>query len=120
MLNFPKYTCFYIFFIQETKYEHYLNPPPTIFVSLIESYVKSGKLETTLRLLEIHVAAGQIDLAMKLYNSMTNAGLKPDLMTKVHLILYTPNLAHLCRCQCIVYIIRLIDANIRKKIINVQ
>jgi len=43
--------------------------------------MKSGKLETALRLLEIHVVAGQIDPAMKLYNSMTNVGLKPDLST---------------------------------------
>jgi len=62
------------------------NPPPTIFVSLIESYVKSRKVETALRLLEMHFVVGQIDTAMKLYNSMTNVGLRHGLSTYIVLL----------------------------------
>ena len=53
--------------------------------------MKSGKLETALRLLEIHVATGQIDPAMKLYNSMTNACLRPDLSTYTVLLTLLAN-----------------------------
>lgn len=94
-----------------------------MFVSLIEAFIKAGKLDTTLRLwdemkkagfrpnyglytmiamsvsldtekagflptpstysclLEMHAASGQVDAAMKLYNSMTNAGLRTRLST---------------------------------------